>query len=140
MCSVYQNISRVIKFFRGINITVLRSAEFRVQSSEFRTQSSEFRVQPGLDNQVLPGCRPFWNLLEACLYFVTTGSHEIERRSRQGSVQSSEWPLEGVPVQRGLNPLSTIQRSEFRGWLWRRRGKRGGVNPEFRVQLASQLD
>ena len=65
--------------------------------------------------------------------FRQIGSHEIERRSRQGSVQSSERPLEGVPVQRGHNP----QRSEFRGWLWRRRGKR--VSSESRVQNSTCL-
>ena len=87
--------------------------------------------------------------------FRQIGSHEIERRSRQGSVQSSERPLEGSQFRGG-----TIQRSEFgiqrpEGGLWRRRGKRvrsesrvqsstclpvglrgveKGVNPEFRVQ------
>ena len=47
--------------------------------------------------------------------FRQIGSHEIERRSRQGSVQSSERPLRGSQFRGG-----TIQRSEFRGWLWRR--------------------
>ena len=82
--------------------------------------------------------------------FRQIGSHEIERRSRQGSVQSSERPLEGSQSRGG-----TIQRAESRGWLWRRTGKRvssesrvqnstclpvglrgveKGVNPEFRVQ------
>ena len=43
--------------------------------------------------------------------FRQIGSHEIERRSRQGSVQSSERPLEGSQlVQRGHNPEFRIQR------------------------------
>ena len=42
--------------------------------------------------------------------FRQIGSHEIERRSRQGSVQSSERPSGGVTIQRGHNPEGRIQR------------------------------
>ena len=110
----------------------VRNSEFRVQSSEFRTQSSEFRVQPGLDNQVLPRCRPFWNLLEACLYFVRldlTRSKGGHGRA-QFRVQNGLW--RGSQFRGG-----TIQRSEFRGWLWRRTGKR--VSSESRVQNSTCL-
>ena len=64
--------------------------------------------------------------------FRQIGSHEIERRSRQGSVQSSERPLEGSQSRGG-----TIQRAESRGWLWRRTGKR--VSSESRVQNSTCL-